>query len=334
MRWRYVLVAGLAVLIGAAAGLAITFGLSSGSGRFEVEGNRILTPDGDTFVMRGVVAAYGTFAGGDAQGLGRINERAASKDFDRIADIGANTVKVYVTPASVGDSGARGRLSRLVGAARDEGLVVVLTGFYATAADAMPWVRETARRYADDPYIWLLPMNEPGCTVPDPGSACVDFERWEREHRRYVDAIRQAGMRSPILVNAPGWSWSLARVPEHPLGDEDIVLGAHRYANDERELDDQGLREIAQGWAQLARRRPVVLDEVGNYNGDGFVNSVAWTRDMVDFARNWVKTGEGSGVVAFNWRWSDPNTLTDPANGELTEWGRIFVNRFLEKTNG
>jgi predicted membrane metal-binding protein len=86
----------------------------------------------------------------------------------------------------------------------------------------------------------------------------------------------------------------------------------------------------------LARRGysgPVVLDEVGNYNGDGFGNSVEWTREMIDYARRWVERRQGSGVVAFNWRWSDPNTLQSPEDGELTEWGRIFVERFLERSD-
>jgi hypothetical protein len=314
-RFAVALVAALVVAL-------FVFGDSDG---FHVDGNRIVAPDGSRFVMKGVVAPYGTFAGGDAAGLGRRNERSAPEDFERIAELGANTVKIYVTPGA-----AQERLDDVVQAARAEGLVVVLTGFYADFDEALPWVRRTAADYADDPYVWLLPMNEPGCTVPDPGSACTDYARWQGEHRRYVEAIRDAGMESPIVVNTPGYSWDLRGVRDHPLGDDNLVLGAHRYANDERALNR---REIEAGWASMARTRPVVLDEVGNYNGDGFANSVDWTRDMIDYARRWVERGEGSGAVAFNWRWSDPNTLTSPEDGELTEWGRIFVRRFLEGTD-
>jgi hypothetical protein len=316
-------------IVGALVATLVAFG---DEGRFRVEGNRILAPDGERFVMKGVVAPYGTFAGGDAAGLGRHNERSAPEDFERIAELGANTVKVYVTPSAVDDEAGRERLDEVVDAARAEGLVVVLTGFYADFEETLPWVRRTAADYAGDPYVWLLPMNEPGCTVPEPGAACTDYESWQREHRRYVDAIRDAGMNSPIVVYAPGYSWDLTGVPEHPLGDEDIVLGAHRYANDARGLTAEGRREIEEGWARMARTRPVVLDEVGNYNGEGFANSVTWTREMIEYARGWVERGQGSGVVAFNWRWSDPNTMTSPEDGRLTEWGRIFVERFLEET--
>jgi transcriptional regulator with XRE-family HTH domain len=60
---------------------------------------------------------------------------------------------------------------RVVQAARDQGLVVVLTGFWAEFEETLPWVRRMAEEYADDPYVWILPMNEPGCTVPEPGAA-------------------------------------------------------------------------------------------------------------------------------------------------------------------
>jgi hypothetical protein len=318
------------LFVAALVAASVAFG---DEGRFRVEGNRIVDPDGERFVMEGVVAPYGTFAGGDAAGLGRRNERSAPADFERIAELGANTAKVYVTPDTVDDEAGRERLDDVVQAARDQDLVVVLTGFYAEFEETLPWVRRAAERYADDPYVWILPMNEPGCTVPEPGAACTDYEDWQRDHRRYVAAIREAGMESPIVVNTPCYSWDLTGAREHPLGDEDIVLGAHRYANDSTSLTREGRRQIERGWARLASRRPVVLDEVGNYNGDGFGNSVEWTREMIDYARRWVERRQGSGVVAFNWRWSDPNTLTSPEDGELTEWGRIFVERFLERSD-
>ena len=323
----------LAAMLGIVGALVLALVAFDDGGGFRVEGNRIVAPDGSRFVMKGVVAPYGTFAGGDAAGLGRLNERSAFEDFERIAELGANTVKVYVTPTAVDDEAGRERLDKVVDAARAEDLVVVLTGFYAEFDETLPWVRRAAADYAADPYVWLLPMNEPGCTVPDPGAACTDYATWQREHRRYVEAIRAAGMDSPIMVNAPGYSWDLTGVREHPLGDSNVVLGAHRYANDARGLTAEGRHQIEEGWARMARTRPVVLDEVGNYNGDGFANSVTWTREMISWARGWVEQGAGSGVVAFNWRWSDPNTLTSPENGRLTEWGRIFVERFLEETS-
>ena len=140
-------------------------------------------------------------------------------------------------------------------------------------------------------------------------------------------------MTAPVIVNTPGWSWDVTGVEDHPLGDDQVILGAHRYANDEASFDAAERAEAGDAWARLARSRPVLLDEVGNYNGPDFANSLAWTQGMIDFATRWVRAGDGAGVVAFNWRWSDPNTLTDDAGG-LTAWGRAFRDGYLSRVTG
>ncbi|MGH3995143.1 MAG: glycoside hydrolase family 5 protein, partial [Pseudonocardiaceae bacterium] len=298
---------------------------------FRVEGNRILDPDGERFTVKGVVAPYGTFAGGDGGGLAERNERHAAADFDRMRELGINTVKIYVTPSRMLGERARARLDRVVQAARDRDLLVILTGFWGRPHTTGRWVRTMARTYRDDAWVWLLPMNEPGCTGPDT-SDCGDWEAWQRSWRAYVRVIRAAGMESPIVVNAPGWSWNLSQVESYPLRDDQLVLGAHRYANDQPSFHAGEREEVERSWARLARERPVLLDEVGNWDGPNFANSPAWTRGMVDFAARWVREEEGAGVVAFNWRWSDPNSLTR-AGGKLTGWGRTFLRGYLRKVD-
>ncbi len=322
-------------MAGAALALAGGFAVAPAPQEpFRVEGNRIVAPDGERFVIRGVVSPYGAFAGGDAAGLGRVNERRAEADFGRIAELGANTVKIYVHPPQARSRSARDRLDSVVHAARSQGLLVILTGFFATRQQTLPWVRAMAEAYADDPWIWLLPMNEPGCTVRRPSAAaCGDWKGWQRDQRAYLRAIRAAGMSSPVMVNTPGYSWDLSGVRQHPLGDDQVVLGAHRYANANTRLGPKQRQEIDAAWAGLARRRAVVLDELGNWNGAQFANSAAWTRDMVRFARSWVAKRDGSGVVGFAWRWSDANTMTLPG-GRLTAWGRVFVRGYLGRTDG
>jgi hypothetical protein len=188
-----------------------------------------------------------------------------------------------------------------------------------------------AESYKDDAWVWLLPMNEPGCTGPDT-SGCRDWDGWQHDWLTYVATIRDAGMTSPIVVNAPGWSWNLTEVASHPLDDDNLVLGAHRYGNDSTHFDEEERQEVEQSWAGLARSAPVVLDELGNYDGAGFANSEAWMRGMVDFAARWVNEDEGAGVVAFNWRWSDPNSLTEYGGG-LTSWGRTYLDDYLRKVD-
>lgn len=310
---------------------AVALASSGGADRFRVDGNRILDPDGEQFIVKGVVAPYGTFAGGDPGGLASRNYKHAARDFERLRKLGVNTVKVYMTPSRMLRRRAQARLDKVVRAARERDLLVILTGFWGRPRTTRRWVREMAETYRDDAWVWLLPMNEPGCTGPDT-SPCGDWEAWQRNWRGYIRTIRDAGMEAPIVVNTPGWSWNLAPIAFYPLGDDQLVLGAHRYANDEPRFHAGERAEVRRSWARLAQQRPVLLDEVGNYNGPEFANSEAWTRGMVDFAARWVREDEGAGVVAFNWRWSDPNSLTDP-DGGLSSWGRSFVERYLRRVD-
>ncbi len=300
-------------------------------GGFHVEGNRILDPDGQEFVIKGVVAPYGPFAGGDGGGIALRNEEQAPRDFERLRHLGVNTVKVYVTPHRMLEPEPQARLDRVVRAARDQGLLVILTGFWGQLETTRRWLHDMAKSYRDDDWVWLLPMNEPGCTGPDP-SGCRDWDGWQRDWRSYIATIRDAGMESPIVVNVPSWSWNLSQLASYALDDDQLVLGAHRYANDSSSFDAEEREEVERSWAGLADSKPVVLDELGNYDGPEFPNSFEWTRGMVEFAARWVNDDEGAGVVAFNWRWSDPNTLTQQ-NGELTRWGRAYLDRYLRQVD-
>lgn len=332
MRRRLPLILAVAAVAAVAvAAIAWAQQVVEGPGRFSVDGNRILDPDGNQFTVKGVVAPYGTFAGGNPEGLADRNEDRAPQDYARMRELGVNTVKIYVTPFRMLDAASQERLDRVVRAAREEGLLVILTGFWGQPEPTRRWLHDMATLYRDDPWVWLLPMNEPGCTGPDT-SACRDWDQWQVDWRSYIRTIRTAGMESPIVVNAPGWSWNLEQVGAHPLGDDQLVLGAHRYANDATSFDEKQQAEVERMWAGLARTKPVVLDELGNYDGSQFANSSAWTKGMVDFAARWVNEDHGAGVVAFNWRWSDPNSMTQYGGG-LTRWGRTYLDGYLRQVD-
>ncbi len=67
-----------------------------GSG-FHVSGNRILDPAGRPFTVKGADAVYGRFAGGDANGLGRMNYQHAERDLDGLQAAGFNLVRLSIS---------------------------------------------------------------------------------------------------------------------------------------------------------------------------------------------------------------------------------------------
>jgi hypothetical protein len=292
---------------------------------FSVSVNRILDPQGRRFVVKGVTLLYGTFAGGDTGGLGARNFAAAPEDLRRVRTLGANTVRIMVTPEVGADPAALERLRRAVGWARGAGLVVELVNTFAVPGETLPWLGRLARLFRADPGVWYGPMNEPNCAPPPPRPACGDWHVWQREQRAYVRAIRDAGARAPIVVNTPEWSATLHGIESFALDDPNIVYGVHAYANDRLAFAPA---EEEQAWAGASRDHAVIVDEVGSWNGSAVANSQAWLTGFVGFLHEWVATGRGAGAIAFTWRWSDPNTMVG-ADGRLTLWGQLFAGGFL-----
>ena len=191
---------------------------------FRVSDGRILAPDGARFVVKGVTIPYGTFAGGDAKGLGTLNFLTVRSDLRRLRGLGVNTIKILVTPKP-GDRDQLSRLRTVVRHARGQGFVVEIGAAFTGFESARDLMRELASTYRRDPYVWLQPMNEPNCPIGRPVPSCFDWLLWQRQQRALIKTIRAQGMTSPVVINTPGYSAALSRIDTYPLGDDGVVLG-------------------------------------------------------------------------------------------------------------
>jgi len=326
-RARLLLVAAAAL---AAAGIALGCQATDPSPvGFSVRSSAIVAPNGRRFIVKGAVFPYGTLAGGDAGGAGAANLRQAPATFRRLTALGFNLVRVF-TEVQPPSSPRRDVLQRIVREARSSGLVVEISTAGADPAASVPWLRYLARTYRSDPYVWVQPANEPGCTGGPPPAGCLDWSAWQRGQSQLIAAIRSEGMRSPIVLNTPNYSSDLSKVDQYPLHDRNLVYGAHAYANN---LTGVGAPERALYtglWAGLAGRHAVIVDEVGNFNGPSYPNSSGWASEFMAFTRDWVRQGGGSGAIGFTWHWVDPNTMTGD-DGALTAWGHTFVDTFIRQ---
>ena len=301
-----------------------------GDGTFHVEDGRIVDPDGRRFVVKGVVAVHGAFAGGDEAGFGATNYATAVADLARIKGLGVNLLRLLITPRP-GDTAQLDRLYGVVRAARQEGLVVEIGAAFTTFDISNELMGRLARRYRDDHYIWLQPMNEPNCPIEAPGPECGDWELWQDQHREAIRVIRSRGMESPIVINTPGYSASLARIDSHPLGDDNIVWGVHQYANARLSFGGPERTEERNDWAdRTLHDRAIIVDEVGGQAYPEHPPYSPWLPGFIDFVVEWIKHRNGSGAVGFVWHWSDSNTMTDAA-GALTPWGRLYLDQYLRR---
>jgi len=314
--------AGLAPGVSVAQPVAVTLAAP----QFTVVGSAVLDPQGRAFKIKGVAIAYGTFAGGDEANTGQLNFDSVDRDLPRLAGMGVNLVRVFVT-AQDRDERHLGRLDHIVSAARRAGFVVEISNSYSGFDESLPWVGFLAHRYKDDPGVWLSPQNEPNCGV---ASDCGNWALWASQTQRYVRAIRDAGMLSPIVVDGVWWSWDLTRIDDFSLGDGNVIYAAHRYANNHATFDAAERGSADQQWGDAAAQHAILVEEVGAFNGPGMGNSPEWLRGFLDYAADWVNHRGGVGAVAFNWHWVDPNTMTHD-DGTLTQWGQDFVDHYLNR---
>ncbi len=331
MRRRFlVLLAGIVLLAGTAL-LLVRGGEEAG---FRVQGTELLAPDGEPFVIRGVVMPYGTFAGGPGAGAAETNFRELTADLRRVRHAGGNLIRVFVDPKTLG-AGGFDRLDRVVAEARGQGFVVQLSGAFATAQAARPLVRQLAEHFNGDPWVWLQPMNEPQCTTAEDKALghCGDWGRWQADHRAYLNIIRAAGVTSPVVVNTPNFSTDLRELDRHPLDDDQVLFGVHRYGNERASFTGDERRLVEAQIGEPSRRHPTFVDEVGNFNGPQFPNAIAWSDGMTRWAAGWIARGDGLGATGFNWRWSDANTMIDGA-GKPTPWGTVFTRNILRPGAG
>ena len=173
---------------------------------FRVEDNRIVAPDGTRFVVKGVTIPYGTFAGGDAKGLGALNFATVERDLRRLQGPrgqyrqGPGHSETERPDADV-EAADRRRESR---------------GDRASSSRSAPRSRasggrrtsraQLAREYRDDSYIWLQPMNEPNCPSGPPVPDCFDWVLWQQAaaihnpgHSRRGDDLPGRGQHAELL---------------------------------------------------------------------------------------------------------------------------------------
>ena len=298
-----------------------------GTGRFQVKGNKILDPNGHSFVVRGVDAIYGTFAGGDQSGFGKTNLQNVVRDLANLKVAGINLIRIDVSPAQFTGQNQQSQLDTVVRDVTSLGLVAVIDNndWNDPAAEAH-WLQAEANHYQSNALIWFNTGNEPFCG----GVNCDNWSYWQTIEKQWIQAIRDGGNSNPIIINCIHWSWDCSQVGSYPLGDMNLIYGAHRYSDGHDSFNTSEQQESDRFWGNLATQFPIIVDEVGaNYNPDA---QLEWDQGFMSYLVNWVKTRQGDGVIGFVYRWSDANSMLDP-QGNLNLWGHIFFDDLIKPLN-
>lgn len=193
-----------------------------------------------------------------------------------------------------------------------------------------------ARRYKDNPYVWIELVNEPGTT------ATMDSQRWVELHQSLILAVRGTGNLNPILVNGWCWGqdacgWGNSTVTEQHsailgLGDqllningveiENIVFTHHVYDqfqyNSLERLTDYHDAVLAKGYA-------LIVGEFGAININSTMKATGYMYESTQ--------ARGIGRIVWKWGGKSPNNLTTTGSGRnidscesptnLTELGQL-----------
>ena len=296
---------------------------------YHVSGNAIVDAGGNRFVVKGADAVYGRFAGGDPNGYGLRNYQNAQRDLDNLRSQGVNTIRISVAyndyaGGPLGSTEFLNELDQVVAWVTQRGMVAEISqGESGFSTNVVNFVALLAGRYQPNPFVWIKPDNEPSCAVYT--ANCGNWPYWQSTEQQFVQAIRNAGNTRPIVINCVGWSWDCSQIGSYPLGDANLIYGAHRYGNGASSFDAASAASCDSSWANLASSYPMIVDEVGLYNGTA--SPPAWGAGFLDYVNNWVKTRNGSGLIGFNDSWSDANSMTN-ADGSWNAWGQTLITHY------
>ncbi|MEY2471892.1 MAG: endoglucanase [Actinomycetota bacterium] len=216
------------------------------TGKFTVNGTRILGPDGKLFMPRGV----------NKNGLEWTKKgyEEGFWNYQRMKSWGANVVRVPLSPAfalarmCTYDKNYMGRVDKIVRWAEQLKMLVILDDHVSTrgltcgvghwsgpqkAADihSVDFVKMLAKRYKNHPYVAIDLYNEPH-DIPDAvwrNGGVVDGWR-AVGMQQLLDAARSTGNTNLVFATGNQWGNDLRMVVNNPLmNDKNVVYGAHTY---------------------------------------------------------------------------------------------------------
>jgi len=296
------------------------------TGLFHVAGGQIIDPNGNRFVVKGIDAVYGAWAGGDCTGYGATNYANFKRDITNARNAGYNLVRLDVYDNGNGChtlSQVLSQLDQVVPYANGLGMVAeVSQESWDSGANA--WLAQLASHYASNPMVWIKLANE-----PDPNGT---WASWRTQEQQWDNTVRANGYTGPVILNCPGWSFDCSAYPSYALTDTNIILGAHRYANGNTSFTATEKAECDAGWANLSPTYAVIVEEMGNFDfpGPDGAGSDVWNQGMLTYVSNWVNTRGGDGAIAFAQSWSDGNDMIN-SDGTWNTWGNTFLNYYVTK---
>ncbi len=267
-----------------------------------VEGNRIMNPNGDDVVLRGVstidIGSVEEYDGGFRPMIDRLTDKNDTAGGSPGWYPTVIRIPVYPTDSDVespiaytpGDEGFYNHLLRpVVDYCREKKLYVIIDWHYIASTTEHQqttsgfWA-DMAPRFSEDSHVLFELYNEP-----------INSGSWETvrsDMQSWYDVVREGAPENLVLVGTPNWSQYVGQAAANPIEGANVVYVAHMYP---MHWDMPDLRDEITDAAALA---PVFITEWGFEQGsdavvDGTVTSYgdpfkAFINDLNLSTTSWV----------------------------------------------
>ncbi len=312
-----------------------------------VSGNRILDASKHEMKVRGVTWGGTRFVPSEPGAELRAPDiSSAPNAFKQIAKLGANVVRVDVSSAA-NDDVHRIALQKLQRYAHARGLVLLLANVPLTAEDQSPWLSTLASWFPRKDNVWYLPAVDPSCGTFSASTACGDTEAWIWSQSLSVKALRRAGVRTPIVVNMPNSSRSVALNWTKVLGDKNLIYGVHPPSDGQFKFKESDAKALTTSLEAATKVVPVLFDDVARVQTTTSVDTIVaattarlkrttrtttdslrWSKGLLDWVTGWTVIDGGDGAIVSGW---DTPTRDSMSKGrkKLTTWGRAAASGYF-----
>jgi len=312
-----------------------------------VSGNRIIAPSKHELKVRGVTWGGARFVPSEPGGeLRAADISTAAGAFTQIAMLGANVVRVDVSSAADNDF-HRIALQKLQRLAKARGLILLLANVPLTTQDQSPWLTTLAGWFPRKDNVWYLPAVDPQCGQFSANTTCGDTESWIWSQTLSIRALRSAGVRTPIVVNLPNSSRSVALNWTRVLGDKNLIYGVHPPSDGQFKFQRADAKALTTSLAAATKVVPVLFDDVARVHTSTRVDalmpatisrfkrttrtttdSFRWSQGLLDWVTGWTLIDGGDGAIVAGWDTPTPDAMAK-GRKKLTNWGRAAASGYF-----
>lgn len=319
----------------------------------KVDGKRFVTPDGKTFVFRGVNIA-------DPGKL--VAQKQWNKNlFAEVQRWGGNTIRLPIHPLSWRQNGEQWFFDRIDEAVRwanslDMYLIIDWHSignleaemyqhvmYITTQKETADFWRKVALRYRHVPTVAVYEIfNEPTHNYIGTGDFSLgkaSWEGWRNLLEDYIDLIRVYNKNAIPLVTGYNWGYDLTPIANAPIRRDNVAYAIHPYPQKARtatQTRDEYFAAWEKTWGYVAKTYPMIATELGWAKETDYGAHVPVINNDGTYGPNIMEFMNARGISYTAWvfdpEWS-PVMIKD-WNFTPSEQGAFFKDAMIKARDG